>query len=402
MKIQFFFQHFWPDSPPYANMLRVLSGDLVKLGHNVSIITAQPSHKASDRSNKERHKEELDGIAVTRLGLLWGSKRSNLIVAVNKTLFPIRAFAHTLLKATVGQRSDIIVAATMPPVLNGLFGYAAARLTGAKFVYHMQDIYPEIASTSGIWKQSSFFYKILFTIDRKIATLADIAVVLSKDMENALTTRGGNVNIKIINNFALKAFNTNVAPDTSDLGSSDTIRFIFAGNVGRFQALEEIVSAFMQINFDNYDVEIHIVGDGKKKADLEKLAGNCDRIIFHGQLPYEQTISLIAKCDMAIVSLASEIYRYAYPSKTLTYMSIGIPIFALIEENSALAQELDINSIGIVSPDRSSQSIQRTFEKASMALNNNLYTNKEIMEYYNLHYSSDAHSQKWNSLIGEI
>ena len=45
MKITIVYRYFWPVTPPYALMLREMTRWFVEAGHDVEIITAQPSYK---------------------------------------------------------------------------------------------------------------------------------------------------------------------------------------------------------------------------------------------------------------------------------------------------------------------------------------------------------------------
>lgn len=76
MKVLFFYQHFWPDSPPYANMLRAIGGNLSDVGLEVSMLTAQPSYKAGDMAQECPEAEIVDGISVKRLRKLPGAASS--------------------------------------------------------------------------------------------------------------------------------------------------------------------------------------------------------------------------------------------------------------------------------------------------------------------------------------
>jgi len=146
MRVLFFYQHFWPDSPPYANMLRAMGQSLVANGHEVQILTAQPSYKAGDRAQQHPARDQLDGIQVRRLSHFPGSNRHRLISQLGRALFPLRACLAIFKNRLKGESPDVIVAATIPPVINGLFALLAAKLSGARFVYHLQDIYPEIGA----------------------------------------------------------------------------------------------------------------------------------------------------------------------------------------------------------------------------------------------------------------
>jgi len=135
-------------------MLRSIASHTVTLGHESLVLTAQPSYKLADRLQASASSETLDGVAVKRLSLLPGARSSVLVGKLNKAIWPARAALHMLLHSTFKNRPHVIVAATIPPVVNGLFGLLAARLCGARFVYHLQDIYPEIGAVGGLWKKA--------------------------------------------------------------------------------------------------------------------------------------------------------------------------------------------------------------------------------------------------------
>ena len=51
--------------------------------------------------------------------------------------------------------------------------------------------------------------------------------------------------------------------------------------------------------------------------------------------------------DIGFLSLIPNVYRYAYPSKTMNYLQQGLPVLALIEEESQLSSELSEFQAGI-------------------------------------------------------
>ena len=51
-------------------------------------------------------------------------------------LFPFRVILHALGRRLRGERYDLLWTATMPPAINGWGTRIAARILGAKFVYH--------------------------------------------------------------------------------------------------------------------------------------------------------------------------------------------------------------------------------------------------------------------------
>jgi len=367
MKLLFFYQHFWPDSPPYANLLRTLGAELVENDYEVEIITQQPSYKSSDRLKKCQSHEVLDGVQITRIPLIPGSERFRVFLLLGKVLFPIRAFLFILLSKLKGRPSDVIVAATMPPGVNGLFGLLAAKSTGAQFVYHLQDIYPEIGAAAGLWVQKSYRSRVLQWTESLICRLADSVVVLSDDMADALSSRGvDNQKVKVINNFHLTPY---VVEDERRydnrkqiIGASQNIKLVFAGNLGRFQGLELAVDAFLSLD-SSIALELHILGDGILREILIDKCIESERVKFHGHMSFDNAKEIICQCDIGLVSLQPSIYKYCYPSKTLTYLDLNLPVFALIEKQSCLARQILEKNIGVVSDNTSVASIRHGYEK---------------------------------------
>jgi len=364
LKVLFFYQHFWPDSPPYANMLRAISSELANRGKAVSVVTAAPAYKSIDRDSHVPQREIVDGVKVTRLSLLPGSKSSKLMRVMSKAIWPVRAAFYVVCQRILGKKPDIVVAATIPPVVNGLFGLIAAKLSNAKFVYHLQDIYPEIAATGGLWNEGSFKYRVLKRLDTWVCKRADLCVVLSKDMANSLVVRGvESQSINIINNFMLEHFDQDSSGlnAVSHRASDSKVRMVFAGNLGRFQGLEEIVKSFKAIQPSADNLELHFVGEGAVEDELKILSANSNNIYFHGHMPFEEACVFLQSFDVGIVSIQSGIYRYAYPSKTLTYLGLGLPILAFIEKDSELAKTIKSNQLGVCANSISHESLTEGF-----------------------------------------
>ena len=142
-------------------MLRSIGDGLSNRGMDVSIVTAQPSYKSLDRQTVCPAQENLGNVLIHRLSMLPGARRFEVLRKLTKILFPVRAALWLIFRRLKGEAPDVIVAATIPPVINGFFGLLASRLVGARFVYHMLDIYPEIGVSGGLWSRNSLRYRCL-------------------------------------------------------------------------------------------------------------------------------------------------------------------------------------------------------------------------------------------------
>ena len=215
-------------------------------------------------------------------------------------------------------------------------------MRGARFVYFLQDIYPEIGLHTNMVKEGALS-RLLRSIDTWTLNRSDAVVTLSEDMADVVRARGAAPKrLVVINNFAA------VTSESADRPArSGPARFVFAGNIGRFQYLEELVEAFASI--DPAVAVLEFLGEGRAKAGLQRVVAQrgIATVRFHKALPVASAFEFMRGCDVGVVSLAPGLIRYAYPSKTFTYLAAGLPLLALVENDSELARETRARHIGL-------------------------------------------------------
>ena len=62
-------RYYWPDSPPYASLLRVIAEHWSSAGHDVRVLTSQPSYKPEQGLDAAPTEETIDGVVVRRIGM---------------------------------------------------------------------------------------------------------------------------------------------------------------------------------------------------------------------------------------------------------------------------------------------------------------------------------------------
>ncbi len=368
MRILLIHRWFWPDAPPYASMLRSIGRKLVEEGHEVTVLTAQPSYNRATRGEKRPRVEQLDGMTVRRARLLPESKRNYLLRGLNMLLF-MGAVRRTILAAKGGQAYDAVMASTMPPVLVAASARRAARRRGAAFLYHMMDIYPEIALVSGMKKEGALT-RWLGRVDARNCEQAARVIVLSEDMKEALALRGLDVaNVELRNNFRLESFDgdeTGAALPPGLAKPEGAFRLLFAGNLGRFQGLEQVLEAVQLLAPDHPELRLDFLGEGHARARLEEQAGALlgRQVFFHGYLPLEQAAAAVRTADLSLVTLQPDIIRYAYPSKTMTCLAEGSPLLAMVESDSELARMVRDEQVGFVAPQEDPAALAEALREA--------------------------------------
>ena len=352
MKVVMVHRYFWPDTPPYAVMLRHMAGQLASDGHDVIVLSTQPSYKAGFKINQQPWQEEVDGFTVKRLDIASENRDSLFSRIWNMFDFTLKLFFQLR-----REKADLVTIATAPQVIGGLTVKLACQLTGTKYIYHCQDIYPEVAVASGHLKKG-FVFKLLRYIDSKTCKAAATTVVLSKDMKATLLKRKyDRDNIRVLNNFELQPFpSPNELVDvlgqegipTSMLRESHKFRVIFAGNIGQFQGLEVVVEAAKRL-VDEDNIEFVFLGEGKVKDALESQAAGLlnHSVKFFGHQRIAVARELISDSQLCLISLSEGVYQYAYPSKTMTYMCEGRPVAVIAEQDSELSRTVRDEMLGI-------------------------------------------------------
>jgi colanic acid biosynthesis glycosyl transferase WcaI len=333
VRITIVYRYFWPET--------FLPNDIAKwlaaAGHDVEVITGQPSYNPEANLPKQPWREEWNGVRISRVPL-FGERKRGIARFVNSGLF----IAIAALLILFGRKRDIVWTTSIPPVLQPFVIRLASWLRGARFIYFLQDIYPEIGLHMNMLKEGALS-RLLRSIDTWTLNRSDVVVTLSEDMAAVVRARGATPKqLVLINNFA--------AVTSEPAGSrtrSGPVRFVFAGNIGRFQHLEELVEAFASI--DPAVAVLELLGEGRAKAGLQKIVEEraIGTVRFHKALPVADAFDFMRACDIGVVSLTPGLFRYAYPSKTFTYLAAGLPLLALVEEDSELARETRARDIGL-------------------------------------------------------
>lgn len=342
MKVLLTHRYFVPDSSPYGVILHRIAQDLAAASHEVEVFTSIPSYGRNPAMAPRC--EQLGAVAVRRVWVLSEASRNPLARFLNVLIYCVALFLH-ILRA----RADVVTTCTFPPVLAAWSASLAARLSGARFVYHLQDIHPEVSVYSGGLMGRGLPARLLTALDNQTLRRADAIVTLSEDMADSLRARGlGPLPITLINNPALEPDGDPIAPPPGLVKPAGVTRVIFAGNLGRFQNLPLLAEGVAQCFATHPELELMFLGDGIAVPELKARWGTHPQVRFAPFLPFAQARGIIGGADIGLVSLSANIYRVAYPSKVSTYLDLGLRILALVEPESQMARELEQRATGAV------------------------------------------------------
>ncbi|MBT8248618.1 MAG: glycosyltransferase family 4 protein [Acidimicrobiia bacterium] len=332
MNILFVQWRYLPDVPTYCELTHEIASALVANGHAVTVVTGFPGYQNAYDGPTPPSRELKDGVEVYRI----------------KPWFPgAIGFALAASWQMMRHRSttDLVMTTSDPPVLGPWFVTNLAGL-GIPVIQILQDVHPEAAITVGALKNGALV-SLLRSMDRMTARRAAVTIVLSEDMADTYRSSRDPKDLRVINNFRL---NTPSTPPPDELIDRSKRNATFAGNIGRFQNIDALLDTAALLLSDD-DIAINLVGRGSEYDRVQRRieAEGLHNVRLIPAVSREEAQWLIERSELAIVSLAPDVYRSSYPSKTMSYIDAHRPILAIVEEDSSLARDIVSHQLGTVS-----------------------------------------------------
>ena len=330
-------------------------------GYDVDVLTLAPTYPLgkvfSGYKNSFFRKDEYQGINIFRLRAVTGYRDS----AIKKILKYINFMVFGSITAIfIGRRYDYV------------FGFNLGSLTDMLPAVVIRKLYkkPVMLWVQDVWPDSVYAYG--FKKTRLISALLDAFVKFMHHNITAIAISSKGFESKL-EPYIKKDLKFTYAPNWADdldmdmnpiaLSVTQKVHFTFAGNIGKVQNLENIISAFRLLS-DEYQkkTQLNIIGDGSNLANLKKLSNNNPNIIFHGKQMRENMAKFYKASDFLIVSLIDEpIFSVTVPAKTQTYIAAKKPILAII--NGDVADIVNDNNLGISVDPSNVGLIKEAFEK---------------------------------------
>lgn len=353
MRLTILCPHFAPDVAPTGEVMTSIAAELVRLGHELHIVTALPWYR--------HHALEAgwDGRLVRHEQTDWGRITRVHPFPTDKTNIPARALAFggfTLLATLEGlitrSRPDLVLAMS-PPLTLGAAGWAVARARRVPFVFNIQDVFPDVAVELGLLTGTRAIAAASL-LERVSYRHADAVTVLSDELADnvrAKITRGltGDrarheaAKVRVIPNFVDTGW---IAPGPrhngyrDEYGLGDRTVVMYAGNVGLSQSLDLVLAAAAAM-IDEPDVVFVVNGGGSARADLERRAAGLANVVFVDMQPKGRLPEVLAAADLHVVPLKRGLAWSSVPSKLYSILAAGRPILASVDDGTEVARTIE-------------------------------------------------------------
>lgn len=338
MKILVVCQYYYPE--PFR--LPDICEAMVQQGHSVTVVTGTPNYPEGvvyPGYEKGAHADEMrNGVRIHRCPLI-PRKQGALYRFLNYYSFVYSS--HRYLRG-LKEDFDVVFVNQLSPVMMAEAALSWAKRNRKKCVLYCLDLWPESLLAGGIGKNSPI-YKVFWHISRSIYRKADTILITSLGFRDYFRDVLGikNQQIRYLPQYAEDMFGTVGAADAEQNG----VHYLFAGNVGKSQAVETIVEAAKLVQDDNR-IHIHIVGGGISLDSCKALADGLDNITFYGRRDVSEMPSFYAKADAMLVTLVDDAtLSLTLPGKVQSYMAAGKAVIGAINgETARLVQTADCGS----------------------------------------------------------
>ena len=231
------------------------------------------------------------------------------------------------------------------------FPVAALRYLGIPVLYNEQDIFPENAASAGMIR--SKVVASILGIPAKLAyRFSDRVITISEDMACTIESLGCNrAKIGVIHNwgrgdrdYLVQDERNSFLLENDILSKQDGIfRVIYAGNIGRMQAVEVLVDAASLLAERN-DICFYIVGDGANRQKGENLImeRQLKNVKLMQGVPEERSQDVYAAADLNVITLRENIIHTCLPSKTAACVFARRPFVATIPLKARATKMLSV------------------------------------------------------------
>jgi colanic acid biosynthesis glycosyl transferase WcaI len=344
MKVLLLNQFFHPDLSATAQLATDLAEDLVREGFEVTALAAQGSYLGGERLPSS---EVNRGVRIARVRCTSLGKGTIARRLVDYGSF----YSVAALRLLVGRRFDVVVAMSTPPLVATL-GALVRKTRRTRFVYWLQDVYPELAIELGVVRAGSPAAAVLERLSSWTLRSADAAVVLGDAMGDRVRAKGVDASrIHVVPNWADEVAIRPVPAEANEFrrshGLADKRVVLYSGNMGRAHDLATILGAARALR-DQPDLRFVFVGDGAKRAEVEAAARELPSIRLLPYQPRERLSESLSSGDIHVVTQEPCTVGLIEPSKLYGVMAVGRPVLYIGPPGTEAARTVEREGIGAI------------------------------------------------------
>jgi colanic acid biosynthesis glycosyl transferase WcaI len=396
--------YYAPDLGPSAPLVTMLCEDLVKMGHQVTVLAAVP-HFPSGRVSPEYrqrawYKETYNGVLVYRV---WVPDGDRAILPHRLLTFII----YQLITSFIGlSLSYDVVIISNPAIETGLPFVFLSWLRRKPTLLFVWDVYPDVGVHLGVFKHPAIIALVKATEDFFLLRSGAVHV-LSENFINVLAARGvERSKFVVIPPWLDTEFIHPLPRQNSFSEEFNLVRYfvvLYAGNLGMSQGLDKILLTAKALS-SHTDILFVFVGDGANRESLVSQVETLqiENVKFIPFQPRERLPEVLASADIALVSLQSGLENDSLPSKTFPILASGRPIVAVMDKDNALAGLIELSKAGKCVPPADIDALAKVILFLKSAPDVCQEMSKNAREYVLRNHSRFSVVNKFNEVLQRI
>jgi colanic acid biosynthesis glycosyl transferase WcaI len=335
-------QYFWPDVAATAQLLAELAEDLGAGGAAVTALAGRCSY-VPGMGGKLPRREEWRGIEIRRVRCTSFGRGST----VGRVADYLTFLAAAKIAVLFGRRRDVVICLSTPPLV-GVLGWLS-RLRGARFVYKVEDLYPDVAMMLGTLQAGSLVARGSSALSRLLLRRADAVVALDEGMAEALLERGAHT-VDVIPNWAdgraIRPDREAGAAFRRQHGLEGRFVVLYSGNLGLAHRFEAVLAAAKALVEREPRVLFLFVGGGPRLAEVRGAAASLANVRFMPYQPRENLRGLFNAADVHLVTLRDEVSGMVVPSKYPAALAAGKPVVLVGGLGTRMRAEIEREGLG--------------------------------------------------------
>jgi len=341
-KILFFSPFFYPEMISTGRYNTYLVQGLVDHDCEVEVVASHPIYPDWKPT---RSTAQLPGARIHRGGLQMCYPRSNLLRrAVLECWYLYHA---TRITWRLRKQVDLVVT-VFPPELF-MFPLRLLLPRSVPIVGIVHDIQGIMARSADSRLRRLAAILIRF-LERRAFNVCDRLICLSRSMEQQLIENYGTAASKtrVHYPFVTAESGDEEGQALQALFPPDRLHVVYAGALGEKQRPHELLGFFQALCRMRDNVMCHVFSSGPFYENIRRANerdGN-PAIRFHGLVPDEQLPELYARSTVQVIPQAEGTGAGAFPSKLPNLLQSGVPVFAICDPHSELAQVIEETGIG--------------------------------------------------------
>lgn len=317
----------------------VFARELLRLGFDVEVVTGFPNYPGGKLypgyKIKFIQRELIEGVHVTRVPLYPSHGQS----AVGRVMNYVSFAAAALLYGVFGAKRPNVIYAYHPPLTVGMAASLIRLFRRVPVVYDIQDMWPDTLRATGMVSNSRVL-GIVGAFCKMVYRAVDHIVVLSPGFKPLLVGRGvPDRKVEVIYNWCDEASMLNpVGALPLDFPGSERFNIVFAGNMGKAQALDAVLDTAEIVQKKTDGICFVFIGGGVEVERLKELAKEkaLKNVVFLKAVPMTAIGGVLSRADALLVHLRKDpLFTITIPSKIQAYMAVGKPLLMAVDGDAA-------------------------------------------------------------------